>query len=200
MAQHDYNIANDFFPQVRTDLNNSFSSLASKCSGATDPASAGNATTGGTTYAYQWWVDTGSNKLKIRDATNATWITLADLNTSSYHDLYAQDLTVAGTLTETSSRRYKENIKPITDQLKKLIQLQGVEYDRKESQNHEIGLIAEEVNKVYPDLVSKNNEGQTEGIQYSKLTSVLVESIKELKTLVDNQNNRIQELEAKLGV
>jgi len=200
MAQHDYNIANDFFPQVRTDLNNSFSSLASKCSGATDPASAGNATTGGTTYAYQWWVDTGSNKLKIRDATNATWITLADLNTSSYHDLYAQDLTVAGTLTETSSRRYKKNIKPITDQLKKLIQLQGVEYDRKESQNHEIGLIAEEVNKVYPDLVSKNNEGQTEGIQYSKLTSVLVESIKELKTLVDNQNNRIQELETKLGV
>ena len=200
MAQHDYNIANDFFPQVRTDLNNSFSSLASKCSGATDPASAGNATTGGTTYAYQWWVDTGSNKLKIRDATNATWITLADLNTSSYHDLYAQDLTVAGTLTETSSRRYKKNIKPITDQLKKLIQLQGVEYDRKESQNHEIGLIAEEVNKVYPDLVSKNNEGQTEGIQYSKLTSVLVESIKELKSLVDSQNNRIQELEAKLGV
>ena len=200
MAQHDYNIANDFFPQVRTDLNNSFSSLASKCSGATDPASAGNATTGGTTYAYQWWVDTGSNKLKIRDATNATWITLADLNTSSYHDLYAQDLTVAGTLTETSSRRYKKNIKPITDQLKKLIQLQGVEYDRKESQNHEIGLIAEEVNKVYPDLVSKNDEGQTEGIQYSKLTSVLVESIKELKSLVDSQNNRIQELEAKLGV
>jgi len=200
MAQHDYNIANDFFPQVRTDLNNSFSSLASKCSGATDPASAGNATTGGTTYAYQWWVDTGSNKLKIRDATNATWITLADLNTSSYHDLYAQDLTVAGTLTETSSRRYKKNIKPITDQLKKLIQLQGVEYDRKESQNHEIGLIAEEVNKVYPDLVSKNEEGQTEGVQYSKLTSVLVESIKELKSLVDNQNNRIQELETKLGV
>jgi len=200
MSQHDYNIADDFFPQVRTDLNNSFASLASKCGGSTDPASGINPSTGGTTYAYQWWADTASNKLKIRNAANTAWITLADLNTSGYHDLYAQDLTVAGTLTETSSRRYKENIKPITDQLKKLIQLQGVEYDRKESQNHEIGLIAEEVNKVYPDLVSKNEEGQSEGIQYSKLTSVLVESIKELKTLVDNQNNRIQELEAKLGV
>lgn len=200
MAQHDYNIADDFFPQVRTDLNNSFSSIASKCSGATDPASGSNSTTGGTTYAYQWWVDTGSNKLKMRDATNASWIVLADLNTSGSHDLYAHDLTVAGTLTETSSRRYKENIKPITDQLKKLMQLQGVEYDRKETKHHEIGLIAEEVEKVYPDLVSKNEEGQSEGIQYSKLTSVLVESIKELKSLVDIQNTKIQELEAKIGV
>jgi hypothetical protein len=123
-------------------------------------------------------------------------LSLATINTTGYNDLYADNLTVTGTLVETSSKRFKKNIKPITNQLKKLVKLQGVEYDRIATGKHEIGLIAEEVEKVYPDLVSPN----TEGIQYSKLTSILVESIKELKSLLDIQNNRIQELEASLGV
>jgi len=196
MSQHDYNIANDFFPQIRTDLNNSLASAASKCSGATDPSDLSNESTLGVTQPYQWWLDTGTNQLKIRNSSNSGWLSLATINTTGYNDLYADNLTVTGTLVETSSKRFKKNIKPITNQLKKLVKLQGVEYDRIATGKHEIGLIAEEVEKVYPDLVSPN----TEGIQYSKLTSILVESIKELKSLLDIQNNRIQELEASLGV
>ena len=51
--------------------------------------------------------------------------------------------------------------------------LVGVIYDRKDgSKKNEPGLIAEEVNKVIPNLVSKDGDGNAEGIYYSKLTAV----------------------------
>jgi hypothetical protein len=67
MAQHDYTINNQTFPSYRTDHNNSLSAIASNNSGATEPS---------TTYAYQWWYDTNSNALKIRNADNDAWITI----------------------------------------------------------------------------------------------------------------------------
>ena len=67
MAQHDYTINNQTFPSYRTDHNNSLSAIATNNSGATEPS---------TTYAYQWWYDTNSNALKIRNADNDAWITI----------------------------------------------------------------------------------------------------------------------------
>lgn len=67
MAQHDYTIANQTFPSYRTDHNNSLSAIVSNNSGATAPS---------TTYAYQFWYDTSTNILKIRNADNNAWINL----------------------------------------------------------------------------------------------------------------------------
>ena len=47
------------------------------------------------------------------------------------------------------------------------------------------GLIAEEVQMVYPEFVTLNEDGTTQGIKYSKLVSVLIKSIQELKQEVD---------------
>ena len=67
MSQHDYIISNQTFPSTRSDINSSLSAIASNNSGATEPS---------TTYAYQWWYDTSSNALKIRNADNDAWITI----------------------------------------------------------------------------------------------------------------------------
>jgi len=67
MAQHDYTIDNQTFPSYRTDHNNSLSAIVSNNSGATEPS---------TTYAYQWWYDTSSNILKLRNADNDAWINI----------------------------------------------------------------------------------------------------------------------------
>jgi len=67
MAQHDYIINNQTFPSYRTDHNNSLSAIVSNNSGATAPS---------TTYAYQFWYDTSTNILKIRNADNDAWINL----------------------------------------------------------------------------------------------------------------------------
>lgn len=84
------------------------------------------------------------------------------------------------TLVETSSAVFKENINPIENALELITKLVGVTYDRKDNNEHEAGLIAEEVYKIAPDLVSLDPDGKPYGIKYTKLTAYLLESIKEL--------------------
>ena len=67
MAQHDFVIDNQTFPNFRTDLNNAWSAIVSQSSGGSAPS---------TTYAYQLWYDSGNNILKIRNADNDAWISL----------------------------------------------------------------------------------------------------------------------------
>lgn len=67
MAQHDYVIDNQTFPNTRTDINNVLQAIVSANSGGTQPS---------TMYAYQLWYDSGNNILKIRNADNDAWINL----------------------------------------------------------------------------------------------------------------------------
>jgi hypothetical protein len=93
----------------------------------------------------------------------------------------------AGTISETSSIALKENINPISNALPSLLSLNGVTYDRKDgTTKNEAGLIAEDVFKVLPNLVTLNKEGNPEGINYTKLTAYLIEAVKELKNELDS--------------
>lgn len=97
----------------------------------------------------------------------------------------------APTFTSTSSKRFKTDINNLTNSLESINKLQGVTFKWKETGKPDIGLIAEEVNDILPDLVTKNDSNIPEGIDYGKLTAVLVESIKEL-------TQKVQKLESKL--
>lgn len=70
MAQHDYSLANQSGLSFRQDLNNALLAIVSQNSGATEPS---------TTYAYQWWADTTTGLLKIRNAANSAWVTIGTL-------------------------------------------------------------------------------------------------------------------------
>ena len=72
MAIHDYVIANQNGANTRSDLNNAFSAIVSNNSSATEPT---------TTYAYQWWADTGNDILKQRNAADSAWISILTLST-----------------------------------------------------------------------------------------------------------------------
>ena len=67
MAQHDYNIANQTGANFRTDLNNALLAISSNNSGSSEPS---------TMYAYEWWIDTSANVLKLRNSSNNAWITM----------------------------------------------------------------------------------------------------------------------------
>ena len=71
MATHDYVISNASGASVRADLNNALAAIVSNNSNATSPA---------TTYAYQWWADTTTGQLKLRNSANSAWITLRELD------------------------------------------------------------------------------------------------------------------------
>jgi hypothetical protein len=68
MAEHDYVIANGTGAAVRADINSALAAIASNNSKATDPS---------TTYAYQWYVDTGDNTLYIRNSANNAWVAVS---------------------------------------------------------------------------------------------------------------------------
>ena len=90
-------------------------------------------------------------------------------------------------LTETSSITLKQNINPITNALDSILRLTGVTYDRRDgTHKHEAGLIAEEVEKVLPNIVSKDEHGAPSGINYTKLTAYLIEAVKTLKAEIDS--------------
>jgi hypothetical protein len=101
------------------------------------------------------------------------------------------NVTVTGTLTENSSIRYKENIETIESGLDKIIQLRGVTYTKKDSGEKEMGLIAEEVYDVLPEVVLKNEEGEPDSVSYGRIVGVLIEGMKE-------QQKQIQELKLEI--
>jgi len=97
-------------------------------------------------------------------------------------------------LTETSTQAVKYNILPLSSQLDNVMKLKPVSFNYKTNDKHSIGLIAEEVAKIYPEFTSENNDS----ISYGKITSVLIQSIKELKNIIDNQQKQIEDLSNKL--
>lgn len=96
--------------------------------------------------------------------------------------------TTDGTLiTGSSDIRLKDDIQPLLNSLQKVLQLQGVSFRWKTDpqKRKAIGLVAQDLEKVFPELVFTNENDGYKGINYAELTAVLIEAIKELKTEVE---------------
>jgi hypothetical protein len=96
----------------------------------------------------------------------------------------------------TSDKSLKTNIVPISNALDKVLQLKGVEFDFINNndygylQKHQIGLIAQDVQRIVPEVVAKNKNG-TLGVSYEHLVSLLVEAIKEQQKQIIKLKNEI---------
>lgn len=113
-------------------------------------------------------------------------------------------ITASGNITayQTSDVRYKENIVPIPDPIDKLKAIRGVSYDWKNAylddngpedsyfnRKHEVGVIAQEVLAVLPEVVGKRPNG-TLAVKYDRLTALLIEAVKELVARVEELERR----------
>jgi hypothetical protein len=102
----------------------------------------------------------------------------------------------------TSSIRWKKDITCIDEPLAKVMALRGVyfNWDVEHGGGHDVGMIAEEVGKVLPEIVGYEANGiDAHGMDYSKLTPLLVEVGKALKTQVDVLREQMMEKEARIG-
>jgi hypothetical protein len=99
------------------------------------------------------------------------------------------NMTVGGTLTENSSIRYKKDIETISYGLDKVLQLRGVTYVKKENNVKEMGVIAEEIAEILPDVVLYDSEGKVDSVSYGRITAVLIEAIKDLKKEINELKN-----------
>lgn len=116
-------------------------------------------------------------------------------------------LHVNGTITAAkiqgpSDSRFKKNIKPIENALEKVLQLGGYTYDWKEAsefpnqtlgKGHDMGVIAQEVEKQFPEAVSTNADG-FKAVSYTELVPALIEAIKTLNSQVNELRAEVKEL------
>ena len=90
---------------------------------------------------------------------------------------------------QSSDATLKENISTLDNPLAKLVGIRGTEYDWKEGNKnysgHDIGVIAQDVEKVLPEAVSTKPDG-TKGVHYNKLIPLLIEAVKDLSQQVDD--------------
>ena len=102
------------------------------------------------------------------------------------------DIAVGGIMTCSSDRRFKKNIQVLPNPLAKVMQLQGVSYQwRNDVPNHtfsegtQIGLIAQDVEALFPDLVLTDANGY-KSVNYIGLVPVLIEAIKAQQAQIEN--------------
>lgn len=180
-------------------------------------AGEGNTGTGNIMIGYQAGYNSGakSNALYIANSSTSTPLIGGDftngrLGINRMPTTYA--LEVAGTIwangstitagaSTWSDARFKTNIITISNALSGICNLRGVTYDWDNSNNKtlnfpkgkQIGVIAQEVEKVFPELVSTDEDGY-KSVAYEKLSAILVEAMKEQQKLIDEQKRTIETL------
>ena len=98
-----------------------------------------------------------------------------------------------------SDIRFKKNTTPIQDALFKIQQLQGIEFDwipdeeNHGYEGHDVGVIAQEVEKVLPEVVTTRNSGY-KAVKYEKMIPLLIEGIKEQQTQIEELKQQIEEI------
>jgi len=126
-----------------------------------------------------------ANQVLFKNASN-------DATTSPNLTFNGTNLVCAGTVTANSDERLKENVETIPDALDKVKQLRGVEFDHKNTGDHCLGVIAQEVEKIVPDVVYEDVHG-VKSVAYMNMVALLIEAVKdqqkqidELKSLLNN--------------
>jgi len=99
-----------------------------------------------------------------------------------------------------SDKRLKENISTISNALDKTIKLRGVNFNWKNqsSETKQIGLIAQEVALIIPEIVDKN--GEYYNVQYGPLTAILIEAIKEQQSQIEEMKKRVEAMEKMIKI
>jgi len=131
---------------------------------------------------------------------------LADNSTGVWGEGYNYDFYANGpgaNYGAASSVRWKENLTTIDHPVEKVMAIRGIyfDWDQEHGGNHDVGMIAEEVGKVLPEIVVYEENGvDASGLDYSKITPLLLEAIKAQQKEIENLKARLEDLEREIGL
>jgi len=133
----------------------------------------------------QWFVyDRTLNQYRLNIFSNGNVVVGG--NTDGGYKLYVTGTIYAtGDVVAYSDMRVKTNIRPIENSLERITNSRGVMYDRTDNDDKDnIGFIAQELEKQFPELVSTDNQGK-KGVKYQNAVAILFEAIKEQQKQID---------------
>jgi hypothetical protein len=126
-----------------------------------------------------------------------------DGNVRVTNSLFVGGQTQASSFRSTSSQRWKEEVATMKNPLELIRQLRGVTYKWKAGTSQQgqsdIGFIAEEIVSVLPAVVGKDDEGKPASVDYGRVSSVLVEAVKEVDTRTATLNEQLAALRAEVS-
>ena len=97
-----------------------------------------------------------------------------------------------------SDLRLKKDVNPLENVLNKITAIQPISYNFKDQTNypkgHQIGFSAQEIEKTFPELVKKNDQGFL-AVNYAQMSAVAIEAIKEQQDIINDQDNKISQLQ-----
>jgi hypothetical protein len=145
-------------------------------------------------------VSTGNVILQLtftvdQDATNGKFAQFSDGNTNCGSISAASGTSVS--YNTTSDERLKKNIVDASSQLNVIKNIKVREFDWKSNNNHDVGMIAQELNTVIPNVVIEGSDEHEMnwGVDYGKLTPYLIKAIQEQQTVIEDLKSRIETLE-----
>jgi Chaperone of endosialidase len=165
--------------------------------------------TGGSLTAGVLTISEGTGSLTTTGSLSANNLTLSGMITASSGTLEVSgNLYATGNIWALSDERLKQNFMPLANTLSMIDQLHGVSFEwnhlsaaigQKEGERS-IGLIAQEMQKVYPELVGTVKKGDQAylAIDYSKFTAVLLQAVKELRSQEKDMQAQIDSLQARV--
>ncbi len=106
---------------------------------------------------------------------------------------------IADAWTTYSSARWKTNIQPLDNALDKVERLRGVAFDWKANGKHDIGVVAEEVAVVVPEVVGFERNGKAQSVDYGRLTALLLEAVKEQQAQIRELKGEIEKLSRQMS-
>lgn len=95
-----------------------------------------------------------------------------------------------------SDKRLKKNVEPIEGALAKVLSLAGVTFAWKSTGEKSVGLIAQDVEKVFPELVSENPNTGMKSVEYANLVAPLIEAVKEQQAQIEALKAEVEALKA----
>jgi|GEM_PF-3335919 len=137
---------------------------------------------------------TGSNELQFAFGTNANY-GANQINLALRADGSAW---LRGALTQNSTATEKHDIETLTGAIDTLLALRGVSYAWNDTDKPDIGFIAEEMAVVLPEIVGFDEHGKPIGIDYGRVTALIVEATKAQQRQLDEQGDLIRELTRRL--
>ena len=114
----------------------------------------------------------------------------------SYKLMVSGSIKASGTVVQGSDSRLKEDIYPIDNALSRIENIDGVYFTYKDSGEKSIGVIAQDIQKILPEVVSEDNNGYL-GVNYSGIVPVLIEAVREQNSIIKDLEDRISDLENK---